>query len=46
VLAVILAVQELLAQESSTLVSGGLEGRTGLEHQAGRIPARVSSSTS
>ena len=46
VLLVVLAVQELSAQQAAPLVTGGVERRAGGEHQRGWIPARLSSSTS
>ena len=46
VLLVVLAVEELAPQQTPSLVTGGVQGRGGGEHQSGRIPARPSSSTS
>ncbi len=46
VLLVVLALQELVAQQPAPLVAGGIQGRVGQEHQPVRIPARPSSSTS
>ena len=46
VLLVVLAVEQLVAQQAPPLVTGGVQGRAGREHQSGRIPARPSSSTS
>src|SRR5262249_15680844 len=46
VLSVVLRVEELLSQQATTLLAGGLQGWWRDEHQAGRIPPRVRRSTS